>query len=120
VNQCEYHPYLDQGPVLAACRRHGLAFTSYSPLGRASVFGEPAIRDIAAAHRKTPAQVVLRWHMQQPGVIPIPKSGNPARIAENFDVFDFTLAEDEMQRIFALARPDGRMISPAGAPRWDT
>jgi diketogulonate reductase-like aldo/keto reductase len=119
ANQCEYHPYLDQGPVLSACRRHGVAFTSYSPLGRAAVLSESAIRDIAAAHRKTPAQVVLRWQLQQPGIVAIPKSGNRDRMAQNFDIFDFTLSEDDMRRIFGLARPEGRIISPDWAPRWD-
>lgn len=118
ANQCEYHPYLNQDRVLAACRRHGVAFVSYCPIGKAQVLGEPAIREIAKTRGRTPAQVVLRWHMQQ-GVAAIPKSGNPQRIRENFDVFDFALTEDEMARISGLARPDGRMVSPATAPRWD-
>jgi len=120
TNQCEYHPFLNQGRVLAACRRHGLSFTSYCPLGRATVVSEPVIAEIAARHGKTPAQVVLRWHVQQPGVIAIPKSGNRQRIAENIAVFDFTLTDDAMRRISSLARPDGRMISPSFAPAWDT
>ena len=120
TNQCEYHPYLSQAPVLAACRRHGLALTSYCPLGRTSVFADRVIRDIAAAHGKTPAQVILRWHMQQPGVVAIPKSANRQRIAENIAIFDFALSEDEMRAISALARPEGRMISPAFSPPWDT
>jgi diketogulonate reductase-like aldo/keto reductase len=120
TNQCEYHPYLDQGPVLAACRRHGLSLTSYCPIGRAAVFSESAVRDIARAHGKTPAQVVLRWHMQQPGVIAIPKSGDRGRIAENIAIFDFALSDEEMRRISALARRDGRMVAPSFSPPWDT
>jgi diketogulonate reductase-like aldo/keto reductase len=120
ANQCEYHPYLDQSPVIAECRKSGLAFTSYSPLGKGSTAAEPVIQEIAARHRKTPAQVVLRWHVQQPGVVAIPKSGNAERIAQNLDVFDFTLEEDEMSRIFALARPGGRLINPGWSPDWDT
>ena len=119
ANQCEYHPYLDQGAVLAACRRHGLALTSYCPVGRAAVFSEPAVRDIAKAHGKTPAQVVLRWQMQQPGVVAIPKSGDKGRIAENIAVFDFALTDEEMRRISGLARRDGRMVAPSFAPKWD-
>ena len=80
---------------------------------------EPIIREIASAHAKTPAQVVLRWHVQQPGVVAIPRSSNRARIAENLDCFDFTLSDDEMQRISSLARASGRMINPAFAPTWD-
>ena len=120
TNQCEHHPYLDQGPVLAACRRHGLALTSYCPIGRAAVLSEPVVRDIATAHGKTAAQVVLRWHVQQPGVVAIPKSGDRGRMAENLAVFDFALTDDEMRALSGLARPDGRMVAPAFSPRWDT
>lgn len=119
ANQCEYHPYLDQSKVLEACRRHGLAFTSYCPLGRGQLLSERTVLEIAERHGKTPAQVVLRWHVQQPGVVAIPKSTNRERIAENIAIFDFTLDEDEMARIHALARPDGRMIDPSWAPAWD-
>jgi diketogulonate reductase-like aldo/keto reductase len=120
TNQCEYHPYLDQARVLAACRRHGLSLTSYCPIGRAAVFSERVVRDIAKAHGKTPAQVVLRWHVQQPGVIAIPKSGDKGRIAENIDIFDFALTDEEMRRIAGLARRDGRMVAPSFSPPWDT
>ena len=119
ANQCEYHPYLDQSPVLAACRRHGLALTAYCPLGRGELPKERIIQDIARRHGKTPAQVVLRWHVQQPGVAAIPKSGDRNRMAENLAVFDFSLDDDEMRCIAALARPNGRMVTPDWAPRWD-
>ena len=119
ANQCEHHPYLDQSAVRAACRRHGVAFVSYCPLGRAHVLRDPAIRPIAEAHGRTPAQVVLRWHVQQPGVAAIPKSGNPQRIRENVAVWDFALSDEEMARMSGLAQPDGRMISPSWSPRWD-
>lgn len=122
ANQCEYHPHLDQSKVLAACRRHGVAFVSYCPLGRGSVGGvleEQAVREIAERTGRTPAQVVLRWHIQQPGVVAVPKSGNPKRIAENFDVFGFKLEEADMRRLSALAKPDGRVVNLAFAPEWD-
>lgn len=119
TNQCEYHPYLDQGPVLAACRRHGLAFTSYSPLGQGTLLDEPVVREVAQAHGASPGQVILRWHVQQPGVVAIPKSGSPRRIEENLKALDLSLTEAEMARLHGLARPDGRMISPEFAPRWD-
>jgi diketogulonate reductase-like aldo/keto reductase len=119
ANQCEYHPYLNQDRVRAACRRHGLAFTSYSPLGKGGLTRDPVIEVIAKGHGKTPAQVVLRWHVQQPSTAAIPKSGNRGRIAENVGVFDFALSDDEMHRISALARPDGRIISPSWAPPLD-
>lgn len=119
ANQCEYHPRLDQAKVIAACRRHGLAFTSYCPIGRGEPLAERTVTEIAARHRRTPAQVVLRWHVQQPGVVAIPKSIHRDRIAENIAVFDFTLTDEEMAAISRLARTQGRMIEPAWAPRWD-
>jgi diketogulonate reductase-like aldo/keto reductase len=144
VNQCGYHPYLDQSRIRAACQKHGMAFASYSPLGggsvtehpavrtAASVLGkgaivlnpfiraiafltgrhallkDPTIREIASAHGKTAAQVVLRWHVQQPATIAIPRSSSRQRIAENLDIFDFELSDEEMQRITSLTRLDGR------------
>jgi diketogulonate reductase-like aldo/keto reductase len=119
ANQCEYHPHLDQKKVMAACGRHGLAFLSYAPIGKGAVLDEATVRDIAARHGRTPAQVVLRWHVQQDGVAAIPKSANPKRIAENLDVFGFALSDDEMCAISGLARPDGRMVAPAWSPAWD-
>lgn len=122
VNQCEYHPYLDQSKVLAACRRHGLAFMSYSPLRQAVAGGpleDPVIARIAAAKGVTPGQVILRWHIQQPGVIAIPRSANPQRIAANIALEGFSLSDAEMAEISALARPDGRKVKPAHSPQWD-
>ena len=118
--QVEYHPYLDQTKLLAAVRRLGLAMTAYCPLGRGRMISDPVVAEIARAKGKTAAQVVLRWHLQQPNVIPIPRSSNPGRQAENMNIFDFTLNDDEMKRIHALARPDGRIANPVGrAPDWD-
>jgi diketogulonate reductase-like aldo/keto reductase len=119
VNQCEYHPYLDQSLVRDACRRHGLAFTSYCPLGKGDLTNDPVIRAIASTHGRTPAQVVLRWHVQQPATIAIPKSGNRIRIAENLDIFGIALSEDEMRRISGLARFDGRMVYPSWQVEFD-
>jgi diketogulonate reductase-like aldo/keto reductase len=115
ANQCEYHPYLNQDRVREACRDHGLAFTSYCPLGKGELTQDPMIQEIASRHGKTPAQVILRWHVQQPTTAAIPKSGNRGRIIENFAIFDFTLCDDEMRRLSALARPDGRMVRPSWA-----
>ncbi len=118
--QAEYHPYLDQTEVLDYCRRHGMIFTAYCPLARGRLFEDPVLAGIARAHGKSIAQVVLRWLVQQGNIAPIPRSSNPERIAQNLDVFNFTLTADEMKRIHALARPDGRIANPAGrAPAWD-
>ena len=119
ANQCEYHPFLDQSKVLAACRRHGMAFVSYCPLGRGMAFAPGSVpAQIAAKHGKTPAQALLRWHVQQ-GIVAIPKSGNAARIAENVAIGDFTLSAAEMAALSALKRADGRIVNPAFAPVWD-
>lgn len=118
--QVEYHPYLDQSKVLAAVRRLNMPLTAYCPLGRGKLLTDPVVADIARAKGKSVAQVVLRWHLQQPNVLPIPRSSNPGRQAENFNVFDFALSDDEMKRLHVLARPDGRIANPAGrSPVWD-
>jgi diketogulonate reductase-like aldo/keto reductase len=119
TNQCEYHPRLDQSRLIAACRQQGVSFTSYCPLGRAGdILADPKVTAIAERHGKTPAQVLLRWQVQQPGVIAIPKSANRQRIAENIAIFDFALDEVEMGALFGLASPQGRIVSPAWAPDW--
>lgn len=121
-NQVEYHPHLRQDKIIAATRAADMIIAAYCPLGRGDTGGvltEPVIASIAKAHGKSPAQIVLRWHLQQPGVVAIPKSGTPARIRENFQVFDFTLTEAEMAQISALAKPNSRIVEPAGAPKWD-
>lgn len=118
--QAEYHPYLDQSRVLAACRRLGVVFTAYCPLARGRLFGDPVLAGIARNKGKTVAQVALRWLMQQGNIAAIPRSANPGHIEESLRVFDFELTPDEMQKIFALKRPDGRIANPKGrAPEWD-
>ncbi|MDQ0850623.1 2,5-diketo-D-gluconate reductase A [Arthrobacter sp. B3I9] len=112
VNQVELHPYFSQPDVQAANTEHGILTQAWSPIGgitfypgwgedRKNVMEDPTIAAIAAAHGKTPAQVMLRWHLQQ-GRSVIPKSTNPGRIAENFDVFDFELSIGELAAIDAL------------------
>jgi diketogulonate reductase-like aldo/keto reductase len=120
TNQCEYHPRLDQSRLIAACRDKGVSFTSYCPLGRAGdILADPKVTAIAKRHGKTPAQVLLRWQVQQQGVIAIPKSAHRQRIAENIAIFDFALDDPEMSALFSLARPQGRIVSPAWAPDWE-
>lgn len=118
-NQVESHPMLDQRRVHAACCRHGMAMTAYSPLGRGTVMQEPAVREAAAAHGKAPAQIVLRWHMQQAGVVAIPRTSRIERLSENLDVFDFELTSEEMNAINALRQANQRTCNPAFAPQWD-
>ncbi|HTV38882.1 MAG TPA: aldo/keto reductase [Xanthobacteraceae bacterium] len=119
--QAECHPYLDQSKVIAACRERGLVLTAYCPLARGRLKDDAVLSDIGRRFGKTPAQVALRWLMQQNMIAAIPRSSNAARIAENIDVFDFELADDDMRRIGALKRPNGRTANPVGrAPIWDT
>ncbi len=119
-NQIEYHPYLNQDRVLAACRRHGLGVVSYCPLARGSaLFSEPAVAAAAERHGRTPAQVVLRWHVQQDGVAAIPRSSDPGRIAENLDVFGFALDDAEMAAIDALRARQHRICDFDFSPDWD-
>ena len=118
--QAEYHAHLDQTKLIEACRRRGLIFTAYCPLGRGRPLRDPVLANIAARKGRPLAQIALRWLVQQGNIIPIPRSSNPARMAENLGVFDFALSEEEMKRIATLKRPDGRIADPAGrAPAWD-
>jgi diketogulonate reductase-like aldo/keto reductase len=118
--QAEYHPRLDQSRLLASVRRHGLIFIAHSPLGRGRLLGDPVLVEIAGQRRRTDAQVALRWLIQQ-NVAAIPRSSNPQRMADNLDVFDFTLTDEEMERISSLKRPDGRIANPVGRVMggWD-
>lgn len=119
-NQIEYHPYLDQSKVIAACRRHGMAVVSYCPLARGGeLFTEPAVLAAACRHGRSPAQIVLRWHVQQTGVAAIPRSREPRRIEENLAVFDFALDADEMRAISALGGRRLRLCDFEFAPDWD-
>ena len=111
--QAEYHPYLDQSKLLAAARRHKLVFIAYCPLGRGRLFGDPVLAEIAGQRGRSVAQIALRWLLQQ-NIAAIPFSSKPQRIADNFNVFDFTLTDVEMKRIAALKRSDGRVANPAG------
>jgi 2,5-diketo-D-gluconate reductase B len=118
--QVECHPYLDQSKVIAACRERGLVLTAYCPLARGGLVNDPVLAEIAERTGKTFAQVALRWLMQQNVIAAIPRSSNPVRIAQNIDVFDFELSDDDMRRIGDLKRPNGRIANPVGrAPQWD-
>ncbi|MFF5549524.1 aldo/keto reductase [Streptomyces olivaceoviridis] len=103
VNQIELHPGLQQSELRALHADLGIATEAWSPLAQGAVLGDEAITAVAARHGKSPAQVVLRWHLQL-GTIAIPKSVTPARMREDLDVFDFTLSDEEMAAIAALDR----------------
>ncbi len=101
INQVELHPYLTQAPLRAFHAEHGIATQAWSPLARGALLENPAVGKIAAKHGRTPAQVILRWHLQIGNVV-IPKSVTPSRIAENFDVFGFALDSADTAGIEAL------------------
>ncbi len=112
VNQIELHPFLSQEAIRAFCQKNGIIVEAWSPLmkGR-DALTDPVITDIAARHGKTPAQVVLRWHLQH-DIIAIPKSVTPSRIQENLDIFDFVLSPDDMRQIDQLNRNERTGSNP--------
>jgi 2,5-diketo-D-gluconate reductase A len=118
VNQVELHPYFNQSELRAWQAERGIATESWGPLGQrtGSVLAEPAVTAAAGAHGKTPGQVVIRWHLQN-GCVVIPKSSKASRIAENFDVFDFALSDDEMAAIDALETGVRQGIDPGSNER---
>lgn len=119
TNQVEYHPYLKLSKLKAAARDLGSSLTAWSPLAQGAVADDATLIEIGKAHGKTPGQVTLRWLIQQ-NVIAIPRTSKVHRAEENFDIFDFQLSEEEVDRIHALARPEGRLgdwIDPAF--KWD-
>jgi 2,5-diketo-D-gluconate reductase A len=101
VNQIEIHPYLTQNDVRAFCAQYQIAIEAWSPLAQGLVLDDPTIVSIAKQVGKTPAQVVLRWHIER-GDIVFPKSVTPARIGENIDIFDFELSGEDVEAITAL------------------
>ncbi|MGX7677385.1 aldo/keto reductase [Jatrophihabitans sp. DSM 45814] len=110
INQIELHPLLPQSEIRAFDAEHGIVTEAWSPLARGgAVLSDPVTTAIAERHGKTPAQVVLRWHIQLGNVI-IPKSVTPSRIAENFEIFDFALSEDDVSAISGLET--GHRVGP--------
>lgn len=101
INQVESHPWLPQHELRAFHREHGIVTQAWSPLGRARVLQDPTIQRIAASHGVSPAQAIIRWHLQLGGAL-IPKSTHPHRLAENLDVEGFSLSDDDMAQIAAL------------------
>ena len=130
VNQIEVHPYFQQTALQYVHAEHGILTQAWSPIGgitsyrggERSTFDDPTLQEIARRHGKSPAQVMLRWHLQA-GRSAIPKSIKPARIAENCDIFDFTLTEEQMAAIDALdtgvrggPEPDSITLETYGRP----
>ena len=108
VNQIELHPRFQQAQLRAAHARLRILTESWSPLGQGGLLTHPALSAIAAKHGRTTAQVILRWHVEN-GLVAIPKSSNPERIAQNIEVFDFALDEEDRAQIAQLDDPRGRI-----------
>ncbi|WP_010285534.1 aldo/keto reductase [Bacillus timonensis] len=109
VNQVEYHPRFNQRELHRFCKMHGIQLEAWSPLMQGGLLDEPILVDIAKKHNKSTAQIIIRWDIQT-GVVTIPKSVKPHRIAENANVFDFELSQEDMEKINALNQ-DQRMFA---------
>jgi 2,5-diketo-D-gluconate reductase B len=119
-NQFECHPFLDQSKLIDACRHHGMAVVAYSPIAKGRVGDDETLSRIGAAHKKSAAQVCLRFLVQQ-NIVVIPRTSKVERLSENAAIFDFTLGAREMADISALARRDGRLVNSAFSRQqeWD-
>lgn len=118
TNQVEYHPYLGQEDLLEIVDAHDLMLTAYSPLARGRVLEDETLTEIGRSHDKSPAQVALRWLVQQDRVSAIPKAASADHREANLEIFDFELSDDEMARIDDLECGD-RVIDPSFAPDWE-
>lgn len=120
TNQIEYHAYLRQDKLLEACRRHGLIITAYCPVARGELLDDPVVGAIAKEKGKTNAQVALRWLIQQPMIAAVPRALESAHIIENIDLFDFSLSDEEMERLGELRSRNVRIADPPErVPVWD-
>jgi 2,5-diketo-D-gluconate reductase B len=118
ANQLEYHPYLNQRPLLDLMRARGIVLIAHSPLARGAILNDPVLQEIAKRHQWSVAQVVLRWIVQQERVVAIPGAVNVEQLRENLKVLEFELAAEEMAAISALARGT-RIVNPPHGPAWD-
>lgn len=116
-NQVEYHPLLSQRALLDVVRSNDMFLTAYSPLGQSKILGKWKLRRIARRHGKTTSQVILRWHLQQDRVVPIPRSGNPDHIRANFDIQNFELSDSDMASISSM--DSGKRFVNPGWVNWE-
>ena len=111
VNQIELHPYFQNREVRSYGEEHGIATEAWSPIAQGDVLDDPVVTEIAAKLGRTPAQVVLRWHVQRGNII-FPKSVTPERIRENFEIFDFEIEPADLEQIDGLDRGEAGRIGP--------
>lgn len=116
-NQVEYHPYLSQQKMLTCLKKEKMFCTAYRPIANGKVADDPVLKSIAYSYKKTPAQISLRWLIQQ-DVVAIPKTSSLERLKENISIFDFTLTEKEMKAIFSICNGT-RQVDSSFSPEWD-
>ena len=117
-NQVEYHLLLSQRAVIGYAREHGIAVTAYCPIARGKLVGNPVVERVAKKHGKTVSQIGLRWLLEQPGVLAIPKAGSEPHARENISIFDFSLDAEDRRGLDALPG-NTRLVSPGWSPKWD-
>ncbi len=117
-NQVEYHPLLGQFDLLDYAAEHDLMVTAYSPLGQGKVLDNPLLVELAEKYNKTPAQIALRWLIEQEQVVVIPKASTREKMEENLNIYDFSLEDDDFYAIDELDKTN-RLVNPDFAPKWD-
>ena len=119
-NQIEYHAYINQDKVLDACHKYGILVTCHVPLARGKILNDPIIKFIAQKHNKSPAQIALKWLLQQSRISVVPRALSYKEIEENINIFDFNLSEDDMSQISTLRSNNLRIVDPeVRRPIWD-
>lgn len=119
ANQVEFHPYLDQSELLKMTSEEEIVLEAYSPLASGQVPGDNTLAKVGEKYGKSAPQVSIRWLIDHEQVVALPRSSSHENRVDNFDVFDFSLDDDDRRSIDALASPDGRQIDPDFAPEWD-
>ncbi len=117
-NQVEFHPYLDQLDLLDYAIEKDILLTAYSPLAQGKVMQDEVLQEIAESYGKTPAQISLRWLIEQENVVAIPKATTKEHLKTNIDIFDFELSDEDFNRIDQLEKSE-RLVNPSFAPNWD-
>jgi 2,5-diketo-D-gluconate reductase B len=114
----EYHPFLGQLDLLDYAAEEDLLFTAYSPLAQGKVMEEPLLKELGEKYGKSPAQIALRWLIEQEQVVAIPKASSEEHLKENIDIYDFALEDDDFYAIDDLEKTT-RLVDPDFAPEWD-
>ncbi|WP_187262151.1 aldo/keto reductase [Pontibacter beigongshangensis] len=119
TNQVEYHPLIDQTKLHSYLREKNVTLTAYSPIAQGEIIGNQQLKEIGEKYGKNEIQVALRWMMQQPDVLALPRTSNEANLKSNFQIFDFELTTDDMAQVDKLKEQNRRVVTPDFAPEWD-